>query len=559
LYAAFQPRWALLVILAGILGGLITVAHRSRKPPPQASDSQELGAAPVANRWNEEFFNYAIDNLNRLEEFDAAAMLQQIIDRLNGWLQAQEFPADWKPDAMITMLPEPLLMLPAVRDLDRLSFSYDDSAALEEACWTRDIAAWARGKQQDDVSRAEHLFDWTTRNIQLETAHGSQNGPAGRHVAQTPVETLLLGQGTVLERAWVFILLARQQGLEAALLAIPEAKPSDKDGAAAGKKKSKSPEKERDPERAAEKRSGAAEEPRPWAVAVRSGQQLYLFDPRLGLPIPAPGPIPHGAAGQLEIRPATLAEAATNVDVLRRLDVDSSRRYPVRAEEIRQVVALLEASPSYLSRRMKVVESRLVGKQKAVLSTSPSAQADCWRAYPHIAEVRLWKLPYETALAQSRLTPEERQQKMLLLWPVLTALAKARLLHFKGAFAGEQSATHYYLAARPSNADLSAAEMNGFARAICIRAKQNASYWLGLAAFERGKYPDAVDYFAQRTLEASPAGPWTAGAKYNLGRTYEASGQIDAAIAQYRSDDKVPADRGSLLRAKWLEESTQGK
>jgi len=68
-----------------------------------------------------------------------------------------------------------------------------------------------------------------------------------------------------------------------------------------------------------------------------------------------------------------------------------------------------------------------------------------------------------------------------------------------------------------------------------------------------------VDYFAQRTLEASPAGPWTAGAKYNLGRTYEASGQIDAAIAQYRSDDKVPADRGSLLRAKWLEESTQGK
>ena len=58
-------------------------------------------------------------------------------------------------------------------------------------------------------------------------------------------------------------------------------------------------------------------------------------------------------------------------------------------------------------------------------------------------------------------------------------------------------------------------------------AKEDASYWLGLIAFEQKNYPVAIDYFSRRTLDATPDGPWTDGAHYNLGRTYEALGQLD--------------------------------
>jgi tetratricopeptide (TPR) repeat protein len=193
-----------------------------------------------------------------------------------------------------------------------------------------------------------------------------------------------------------------------------------------------------------------------------------------------------------------------------------------------------------------------------VLSTSPSAQADRWRACAHVGEVRLWTLPYETALSESRLDSDEVRQRMLLIMPFQVGrsaeLWKARLLYFKGQLAGDESATHYYQIARPSNADISAAKLTPLERSLYIRAKQNASYWLGLVSYERGKFPEAIDYFATRTLQAWPDGPWTSGANYNLGRTYEASGQIGKAIAQYRHE-KPAADVAQLLRAAWLEKN----
>ena len=51
---------------------------------------------------------------------------------------------------------------------------------------------------------------------------------------------------------------------------------------------------------------------RPWCVAVLVEGKLYLFDPPLGLPIPAPGGIAVDRAGQLDIQPATLDQVAAD-------------------------------------------------------------------------------------------------------------------------------------------------------------------------------------------------------------------------------------------------------
>jgi hypothetical protein len=73
-----------------------------------------------------------------------------------------------------------------------------------------------------------------------------------------------------------------------------------------------------------------------------------------------------------------------------------------------------------------------------------------------------------------------------------------------------------------------------------------------LVAAQEGNSEAAIDWLKTRTLEADPDGPWTAGARYNLGRVYEAEGRIEEAVECYRADADVPERHGNLLRAHWL-------
>ena len=53
-------------------------------------------------------------------------------------------------------------------------------------------------------------------------------------------------------------------------------------------------------------------------------------------------------------------------------------------------------------------------------------------------------------------------------------------------------------------------------------------------------------------LDASPDGPWTNGARYNLARCYEQMGQLDKAQQLYLIDES-PQRHGNLIRARRLE------
>jgi len=136
-----------------------------------------------------------------------------------------------------------------------------------------------------------------------------------------------------------------------------------------------------------------------------------------------------------------------------------------------------------------------------------------------------------------------------------TPLQAGRMLHLRGQFLGQPSATGYYQAARLSDRQLAElAEAQGGQQAAVFRlAKQYATYWLGLVAFEQHNYASARDYLLARTLEATSRGPWTAGAKYNLGRVYEAEKQYAKAIQQYRGNTEAVDSFGNRLRARWLE------
>ena len=184
---------------------------------------------------------------------------------------------------MTAQLPPSLRDISPLADADKMEFTAYDGFELQEAVWLRDLSNWARGNTLDDRQRVAKLFDWIVRNIELD------RNSMGR-TPQMPWETLLLGHGTALERAWAFILLARQQGIDAAVLAttiapvVAEPKHVGEPKAVGG------PKGIGEPEASASGLKGqqaAAPVPmadlRPWCAAVLIEGQLYLFDTTLGI------------------------------------------------------------------------------------------------------------------------------------------------------------------------------------------------------------------------------------------------------------------------------------
>jgi hypothetical protein len=495
-------------------------------------------------------FDSAADSLDRMEQFETGQILKQICDRLNQWYQQEKPPIAWQPDPLVEKLPDELKNVMAMKLLDSTQYRLpDDAWFLQQSVWLRDISRRARGDQFEDLAVAERLFDWTVRNIDLDP----DADPSSDTIRHRPFETLLYGRGQAADRAWIFMLLARQQGLDVVMLGLG---------------------------------GGDGKQARMWLPALVSGDQLYLFDCRLGLPIPGPG-----GKGV-----ATLADVVADPALLRRLDLDAEHPYPVASEDLARVVAYVEGSPIDLSRRMALVESRLTGKHKMALTSPGSALAERVRKIPHVSDVRLWPMPFEIALWKSKLDDaaikaanremypfqalptvvvgrsgeliaDGRGQPMFQPQPTLLT---ARTMYFKGEFEGDKGAKVFYLKARPNDTtidkfrlpdevakqvrqeDLSRIEASQVL--VLRRAKQAASFWLGLVHFEQQNYPEAIDFFENRTLKGNPDGLWSAAARYNLGRSYEAIGQTDKAIALYESDKRSPQSAGNQLRARWLKE-----
>jgi hypothetical protein len=469
-------------------------------------------------------FESVAEKLDQLEQFDTEQILKQIADRLNQWYVQDKPQAPWDLDPLLATLDKSLYNDESQRQLELVRYQApDDGWFLQEAVWLRDVSNVARGDQFEDLAVAQRLFDWTVRNIRLESDDEAPH-------PHWPYETLLLGRGTALERAWVFTLLARQQGLDVVMLALAEP-------------------------------SGA---PRPWLPALVLGDDLYLFDTRLGLPIPGP----------TEGKPATLAQVAADPDLLRRLDLDAEHPYPVKAEDLKHVVALVEGSPAGLSRRMKLVESKLTGKHKARLTSPGSELAERVKKLSHVADARLWPLGFEVGAAKKALSPQQQQElaREMVIYQAMPPLKRGRALQFKGQYEGDQGAKTQYLNARPPDQYINQYKLSDqmiqklripresvsrveAAQTLIMRdAKHNATFWLGLIFFEQNDYPNAIDFFGKRVVEAAGNSPWVDAARYNLARAYEAEGNLPQAIALYESDTTSPQSHGNRLRARWLKE-----
>ena len=504
----FSPTWRIALVA---FAPAVAIAIAAGGCTNSGQSSAKQAATVVAQSdVSEELFDNAVGMLNTLDEFEPDQNpLAQIVERLNQWMVTRRPQADWELDPMVADLPENHRKLRAVDWLDAMQFEESDAQALQEVVWLRNVARQVAGEELDALEQAKLLFDWTIRNIQIEPDVAAAGSP--ERMKQFPQETLLCGRGTAIDRAWVFILLCRQAELDAMMLALPK--------------------------------DGAEKELEPWLPAVLIDKRLYLFDTRLGLPLP----------GKDRQGVATLAEVAADDAILRQLDLSGSEKYPVTAARAAKSVALLEGSPLYLSRRGHLVESRLAGNETFVLSTSPTALARDLKEMGEIQSVKLWTLPYERIAERGKTSlaaVEAFKMPFMLPKPVLW---KARVLHLMGLYTGEKTAIRWYLLSRPPEQEILAANVPFELKEMVRSNKTCATYWLALVSYEREEYPLVVDYLVERLPKLPMASSWFAGTRYNLGRAYEKLGQTDEAIKQYQSD-RSPQRHGNQLRARWLRE-----
>ncbi len=529
-FSRTNTGWIFLIALLGFcLAGC---------PKPRQSDTTagSTSAEQTATLHRDELFEIAISNLNRLHQFDGTDMALQVADRLDQWIKTQPPLKEWEIDPLIKTLPQELVGRELLEDLEKLSLNREDGLFLQAAVWLRDIAAWARGDDPSELARACRLFDWVVLNIQLDSQERVRTLPSGDILVQKPWETLLLGHGSAIDRAWVYVLLCRQEGLDAAVLSV--------------------------------NRAPVGEEPRwdMWAVGVLINGQIYVFEPALGMPIPARDGVKVLDGEGLVITPATLDELAADDNLLRRMDADPRNPYPVRASQLEQVMVYLEGSAPYLSRRMEMIQRMLSGEESLVISMHPSDLATRFQGLPHVRDVQLWALPYlvekqrkEFDKIISQYLFSQTMPFMLTSETGIMPLWRGRILHLRGNLVGEEGAAHYYQLARPPERLIDSGQLGAEEQIMYTIAKLNASYWLGLIAVCQGNRKSAEDYLINRTAMVSPDQPWQSGVLYALGRLNEKLGDYSRAITAYRSEFQLPNRFGNLVRARLIEELTGAK
>jgi hypothetical protein len=525
-----RPRIGLAVVL-GACVALTGCGGSPRRPEATPHPASTPDPQPAPGAMREQLLAGMVSILASLDRYDEARAGEQVFDRLVQWRHAAGPAADERSAS----LPLDSLTAAAVAAgqpiVDRSGFDFPgDVIAIRDRCWLAAVARTARGGAVDDLAIAENLFRWTVRSLALVSDPPlvpSDTVPGSRWFQ--PGEILLAGRASPAQRAWVFLELLRQAGIDGAMLAVP--------GTGGGP-------------------------PRPWVPAAIVAGEAYLFEPTYGMPIPGPGG--RGVA--------TLRQAAFDAEILAALSLPE-RQYPVQADALANgVVVLVAADPWSLAGRMKSLDRELVparGVRVAVDATAVAgraAEAVAGAAAAAGVERGIWAFPWET-VARRRLAVAALAEELgPLEVPVpdpqrdgagFRALFAGRVREFRGDVNGPEGAKAAYLAARVSRREMTSAVAGMPERQAAaitgrlMRIKEDATYWLGLLMLAEGQDEAAIDYLQRMTLDASPDSRWTDAARINLAAGLVKLGQPSEAAALLRADGS-PQRFGSRLAANRL-------
>jgi hypothetical protein len=551
--------------------------------PANKQSAEQIEQQVVAQENKVENLREAMRFVDNLAEYNRAEAIKEVGYQLNAWMATDSNQVSTtKIPELIRSLPEDVRSYPPLSRVDSREFTQADVGYLMQSRLFAAVAKWSSltpmsdaiwkewlqkpeivgGKPLSevgisDLQLAYKFFDWSIRNVQLsgdakdvEVLSKDPRLPLNDNALgyrQLPWQTMMFGRGDFIERGRVFSELARQKNIETVWLAI-------------GKVDSLAP-------------------PALWLMGVPIDDEIFLFDSKLGIPIPGPD--------QTGI--ATLRQALEDESILRRLSISGRFKYPLDTKGAQSVIALIDADPSMISGRMKRLQESLTSDLRTELYVDVDSLAEKLKKHPKLQAVQCWPLSimsrmYADDLEQRLKETNEFTARYLqehLLYMGETPVIQAKYHHLLGHWENsldEQGAMSRYMSCRVPEEDLAklpydtdmqqAFEVQRLPNepverfnfrlnqvvTIYREAKIDATYLIGLLHFDQNNLGSSTNWLIKRAQVLKGFERWQPSIWYNAARAYEAEGKLQEALEMLRQVPS-PQEAGNRLRMRLLQKS----
>ena len=531
-------------ILAGCQNQPASVSKNGSKAAA-TGDTDAPPADPATDMLSSAVFQLQPENLGIDSDAKAAVSVLNAWREQTGLIEADQFGFT---EQDLKSLPTSLLSDAARQRVFATEFSPGDAFYIRNALLASTMSKNAAKGNDAELDRIVAMFNYTMRTVTLLPAV----------VPQLPFpmyEILLLGQGTPDDRAWVFAALLKQQRIDAVLLQ-------------------------------------SRDDPEARLVGALLDGEVYLFDTRLGLPIPN-GDEPASAR---ITRPATFREMTAHPEWWQPLTVRVDQPYPWTSEMLADAEVSVISNEESWGGRMKQLESVLPADSLCVLydplvetsalkslprriaDANPDWTADKLHLWNHAADIQesladlgqkaqqlqvilqRFNMPLEVVEVEREIVNPQNQQKERVkvaeLKPSRQHL-KCRTEQLQGKYA---AATSHFLGIRHLAVEGPPPELRGNPQAfqqvaqIYALAASDASFWSAVCKWESGDVKTAVGTLRDY-LKKYRESDWTSAARMlvalgeaELGNLSEAR----SAIAEMPPDD--PHRRGlDVLQKRWAD------
>ncbi len=479
-------------------------------------DGKNVTGEPSA----EDLLKSAIHQL-RPENYTIAAATDKPINLLNSWRGI----ASPGPESAAVEVPPGWIDDNEAARLKVQNYDLRDAIHVRDAMLTHTIAKFVVARGGDEIAHVQGLVDYVVRNLSLRGSDETDM-PLGIY------QLLLIGRGTVEDRAWLLGTLLRQVRIDSVII----------------------------------RPTGADNET--WLFGAILNGRVYLYDLRLGIAIPSSADI--GKSGP----PATLDEITAHPEWLQPLALRSDQPYGIDADSLKNPAIFLIGESIYWSQRMKNLEAVLPSEEVCVLydplvddgaRTGLLARVTQVKPSWKRDELKLWGYPTQQFNATRSVTQAMGQALEAATMPfnlpipinvdpktgtVEVGIPERKLLKIRtdqllGKF---DDATKRYLGIR----HLGVEEMP--VQNLAILNQQGAEYaiyWTGVCKYELGDYDSAIEQLSTYVKRYDRNGRWNFAARALLAESYVQQGNFKDAIAtveRTRSDD--PNRAANAIRVK---------
>ena len=561
-----------------------------------------------------------VDDLKRsmqlvssMRQFKNEEFEERVSGSLNRWASTRlKEEVEWSLDPMAKDLVEQYKSTPAVARLDEISYLNTDAIFLQGCAWSKVTAdrmakdkslrafelyrlaadyevatdstddqlpaiLSSLNKELDETNALElakvmRVFDWGVRNIQLlpepkqdvdpeemklyDGESFPEMGIQGVGYVRFVPQVYVYGRGDYAERAKMFISQLRQLNIDAVMLTVDQ-------------------------------KVGEESKPHPWCVGVNIGDELYLFDTKLSMPIPNPKTKGIMTLSELKKDPSQLEWMDLSIEE----SIAENTKYWVRGEDLKSVKAWIYVGPEALSKRMAKLQAGLDAKSE-VVAVQPTKIAEKVKK-TGVADVQIWPIAFETFVYRQQLrralndAASNNRIRDKITWyfsdeayiDEFSVYRSARSYFFHGYYTVDEDISPYTAIERffrlmytdedirnlATNSQIqrrhgilkqnqSGREYQETLRSVQAQMRligRDTSYFLAQCHFENGSLNVAAGWL-DLIKTKSNADRWRDGIYYLLARSWEANGEYDKAIKVYGQNKESSQVHGNLIRSRIL-------